>query len=135
MERADDLESFRLPSGEIPPPKRDNRRGRGGGRQHGAFIRGPIFLAWLDGVLNLPGRMPLVVALALVYQSGLERSNTIRVTNKLRGRFNVSLRTCHDVLAKMEAAGLVTVAKRPGRCREVTILKPGGLARNATCSK
>ena len=102
-------------------------------RQQGAFIRGPIPLAWLDIVLGIPGRSPLVVALALVYQSGLERTGTVRFTRKLMARFGIPLRTCHDVLAKMEAAGLVAVTKRAGRCREVKILNRISDCSDVTC--
>ena len=135
MERADDLESFRLPGGDLPPLKRSKTVRRAASRQRGAFIRGPIMLAWLDGVLSLPGRMPLVVALALAYQSGLEGSGTVRFTRKLMARFGIPLRTCHDVLAKMEAAGLVAVTKRAGRCREVKILNAISDCVDVTCAE
>jgi hypothetical protein len=125
------LEAFRLQPGSVavggaescPTWKRGRKRIP---RQLGAFIRGPIPLAWLDGVLKLPGRVPLVVALALLYQSGLESSPSVRVTHKLLQRFGIPPRTSYDVLAKLEAAGLVVVTKLPGRCRVVKIL-PGPL--------
>ena len=65
-------------------------------------------------------------AVALLYQSELESSPSVRVTHKLLQRFGIPLRTSHDVLAKLEAAGLVVVTKPPGRCRVVEIL-PGPL--------
>jgi len=135
VERADDLESFRLPSVDVPPYQRTKTGRRAASRQRGAFIRGPILLAWLDGVLRLPGRMPLVVALALAYQTGLEGSGNVRFTRKLMTRFGIPLRTCHDVLAKMEAAGLVAVTKRAGRCREVKILDANSDCRDVTCDE
>ena len=91
-------------------------------RQLGAFIRGPIPLAWLDGVLKLPGRVPLVVALALAYQSGLEGSARVRFTHKLMGRFGVAPRSASRILELMQAAGLVRIHRPPGRCREVEII-------------
>ena len=121
----DELEKFRYSQdafGNVGNSPKSKRKAKA----VGAFIRGPIPLAWLDGVLNLPGRGPLVVALALMYQSGLEHSPSVRVTHKLLKRFRIPPRTSHDVLAKLEAAGLLAVTKRPGRCREVEIL-PGPL--------
>ena len=126
MDSGNELDAFRLPVGSLPMRRKEKNSHQPIPRQRGAFIRGPIPLAWLDGVLNLPGRGPLVVALALMYQSGLERSPSVRVTHKLLKRFRIPPRTSHDVLAKLEAAGLLAVTKRPGRCREVEIL-PGPL--------
>ncbi len=126
MDHKIELDAFRLPVDSVPVRRKERNSRQPVARQQGAFIRGPISLAWLDGVLSLPGRGPLVVALALMYQSGLERSPSVRVTHKLLKRFGIPPRTSHDALAKLEAAGLVVITKRPGRCREVEIL-PGPL--------
>lgn len=126
MDNGNELDAFRLPLGSLPVRRKEKTSHQLVARQQGAFIRGPIPLAWLDGVLSLPGRGPLVVVLALMYQSELERSPSVRVTHKLLQRFGIPPRTSHDALAKLEAAGLVAVTKRPGRCREVEIL-PGPL--------
>lgn len=94
VDDGNDFEAFRIPPGSTSPPDaasapaaaagrspRTSRRGRERmPRQHGAFIRGPIPLTWLDIVLSLPGATPVRVALALVYQSGLEGSSTVRFT-------------------------------------------------------
>lgn len=133
MDNGNELDAFRLPVDSAPVRRKERNSRQPVARQQGAFIRGPIPLAWLDGVLRLPGRGPLVVALALMYQSGLERSPSVRVTHKLLKRFGIPPRTSHDVLAKLEAAGLVTVTKRPGRCREVKILRGSSDCLNATC--
>lgn len=126
MDNGNELDAFRLPSDSVPLRRKERSPRQTVARQQGAFIRGPLPLVWLDGVLKLPGRGPLVVALALLYQSGLERSPSVRVTHKLLQRFGIPQRTSHDVLAKLEAAGLVVVTKPPGRCRVVEIL-PGPL--------
>jgi hypothetical protein len=133
VDNGNELDAFRLPVGSVPMRRRGKNSRQPIPRQRGAFIRGPIPLAWLDGALNLPGRGPLVVALALMYQSGLERSPSVRVTHKLLQRFGIPPRTSHDALAKLEAAGLVVVTKRPGRCREVEILRGSSDCSNATC--
>ncbi len=126
MDHKIELDAFRLPVDSVPVRRKERNSRQPVARQQGAFIRGPISLAWLEGVLSLPGRGPLVMALALMYQSGLEHSPSVRVTHKLLKRFRIPPRTSHDVLAKLEAAGLLAVTKRPGRCREVEIL-PGPL--------
>jgi hypothetical protein len=90
------------------------------------FIRGPIPLAWLDGVLKLPGRFPLMVAPALAYQSGLEGSARVRFNNKLTGRFDVAPGSASRILELMQIAGLMRIHRPPGRCREVEILPANG---------
>lgn len=91
-------------------------------KQQGAFIKGPIPLVWLDGVLTLPGPTALRVALALCYQSGLEGSSKVRFTHKLLKRFRVDPRSATRTFEKMQAEGLVRVHHRPGCCREVEML-------------
>ena len=126
MDDGNELDAFRLPADSAPFRRKERNSRQTVVQQQEGFIRGPIPLVWLNGVLKLPGRGPLVVALALLYQSGLERSPSVRVTHKLLQRFGIPPRTSHDVLAKLEAAGLVVVTKPPGRCRVVEIL-PGPL--------
>ncbi len=128
MDDGNGLEAFRLQPGSVAVGGAESgrtwKRGRKRvPRQLGAFIRGPIPLAWLDGVLKLPGRVPLVVALALAYQSGLEGSARVRFTHKLMGRFGVAPRSASRILELMQAAGLVRIHRPPGRCREVEILQ------------
>ena len=116
----DVLEQFRLPVEHKPahstkPPKRR--------RQSGLFVRGPIPLAWLDPVLSMHSRTPLALAVALWFQSGLEQSNTVRLTHKLRQRFRLPARSIPKALKHMETAGLVRVDRQPGRCHVIEILE------------
>ena len=80
-------------------------------------------MSWLTPVLTMRGRGPLAVALALYHQAGLERSDTVRMTEKLRERFHVNKRTASRALARMESAGLIQVIRRPGCCHVVEILR------------
>lgn len=137
-----EIEAFRLPpesvavAGGLVDSTQALKRGRKRiPRQVGPFIRGPIPLNWLDGVLSLPGRVPLVVALALVYQSGLEGSATVRFTRKLRNRFGLAARSVSRTLEKMESMGLVRIHRPPGRCREVEILSSNGDDSYVTCAE
>ncbi len=121
MPRTDDLEVFRLKQKCVPSRSIVESQAKEP-RKAGLFIRGPIYMDWLKGVLRLPGRAPVVLALALVFQAGLEKSQTIRLTRKLMTRFDIPPRTCYDALAKMERAELVKVTRRLGCCREIEIL-------------
>ena len=134
------IEAFRIQPGAdaggvVGSSPRSKRGGKRIPRQLGAFIRGPIPLAWLDGVFSLPGRVPLVVALALVYQSGLEGSSTVRFTHKLMNRFGVAPRSASRTLERLQAAGLVRIHRPPGCCREVEILNPNKDGSNVTCAE
>lgn len=103
--------------------RRTSKRGRlRPPRQQGAFIRGPIPLAWLDGALKLPGPTALRVALALHYQSGIEKSSKVRFTQKLMRLFRVCPRSASRSLNLMQAGGLLRVYHQSGRCREVELL-------------
>ena len=135
MDDGNGIEVFRLQpgSGAVVSGRNPKRSRKRVPRQLGAFIRGPIPLAWLDGVLRLPGRSPVVVALALAYQSGLEGSVRVRFTPKLMGRFGVAPRSASRTLERMQAAGLVRIHRPPGRCREVEILIPNWTGSNNTC--
>ena len=133
MDNGNELDAFRLPSDSMPLRRKERNPRQTVARQQGAFIRGPIPLAWLDGVLSLPGRVPLVVALALVYQSGLEGSGTVRFTTKLMKRFGVAPRSASRTLERLQAVGLVRIHRPPGCCREVEILNPDREGSEITC--
>ncbi len=131
------IEAFRLQpgsgvgaAGRNPKPNRKRVP-----RQLGAVIRGPIPLAWLEGVLRLPGRTPVVVALALAYQSRLEGSTTVRFTHKLMGRFRIAPRSASRTLERMQVAGLVRIHRPPGCCREIEILISNCDGSNNTCAE
>ena len=134
-----DLEAFRLPSGSSPEicssttatiqgssarsKATSKKRQDQIPRQQGLFIKGPIPLAWLDGVLKIPGATVFKTALALWFQSGLESTSTIRFTSKMMRRFMISPKSATRALEQMQASGLVRVHHRPGCCRDVEILK------------
>lgn len=112
-----DLDSFRLKDSGLPQTPKPKRS---------PFIKGPIPLKWIQKAVELPGRSTLVLALALRYQAGLERSNTdLRLTQKLLSVFGLKKRTAFDALTRLESAGLVSVERPPGSCRVVNILDNG----------
>lgn len=85
----------------------------------GRFIRGPLSLVWLAQAARLPGRA-LHVALWLLYRSGLQRSQTV----KLAGTelFGVTRWACQRGLRQLEGAKLVVVERRTGKAPLVTLL-------------
>ncbi len=120
MGGSNDLEIYRACGGQesryVPTV---NKRSR----QSGLFLRGPIPLAWLHPVLAIRGRTPLALALALRFQSGLEKSATVRLTGKLRKRFHISRRSTSRALEQLERLGLVKVERHPGRCPVIEIVE------------
>lgn len=113
------LDDFRLPDPaqhSVPTPASPNRRKRG-------FIRGPLPLEWFGKILQLNGKGPLVVALAIWYRAGIEkRSTELQLTRKLWKTFGICRQTAANALRTLESAGLIVVIRRPGCSPRVTIL-------------
>jgi hypothetical protein len=102
-----------LPSVSQPPKKPQ--------RLKGAFLRGPIPMAWLYRAGSLPGKA-LAVGLLLWQEAGCRGSKTVRFRISKARAF-----ACHHDTAKrgwqaLEAAGLIRVRHIPGQRLEVTIL-------------
>ena len=93
----------------------------GGGDQ---FLRGPVPLDWLTAASVLPGRS-LHVGIALWFLAGLGDSRVILLTNTTADRFGVDRNGKYRALDWLEGAGLIRVARRPGRPPEVTLLDTG----------
>lgn len=116
-----DLESFRSTATQLHESVPLHQTGKRQFPRH--YIRGPIDLDWLEPVLQLPGRAPLALALAIQYQAGLTKSQTVRVTSSLLLQFRLPKRTAYDAIFKLSSIGLIRVESGQGKCREVTILK------------
>jgi hypothetical protein len=85
------------------------------------FIKGPIPLAWLDQVLLTGGR-GLNVALAIWYQVGLKKSNTITLPRTTTRLFRVTRNNVWRALKRMEETRLIFVTRRKGRLSHITVL-------------
>jgi hypothetical protein len=85
------------------------------------FIKGPIPLAWLDGVLLMGGRA-LNVALAIWYQVGLRKSKTITLPRTTTKLFRVTRHNVWRALKRMEEARMIFVLRRKGKLSHITIL-------------
>lgn len=114
-------------SGSVPQKLSEASRRRHqqqAARQDAAFLKGPLPLAWIIKAASLPGKYPLAVGLAIWFRSGLENKQTgIPLTTKTIERFHVNRQAGYRALATLEAAGLVSVDRKPGRCPLVSIRK------------
>src|SRR5262245_58445625 len=86
------------------------------------FLKGPIPGYWLSSATAL-GYIAVKVALALWCESGMRRSQTVRLSAEMQRRFSICPNTCHRGLEKLCDAGLVSVVQLPGRRPEITILQ------------
>lgn len=123
-----DLEQFRLTDRSAIPclasPERKKRVRRFG---LNGFVRGPIPLGWIATAAKLPGKS-LHVGLAVWLLAGLEQGDVVKLTAKAINTFGVSRESLRRSLRALEQAGLVSVARRHGRCPVVTILDQEGQA-------
>ena len=82
---------------------------------------------WLERVAQLPGKA-LHVGVMLFYLVAIRRSAEVRFSQATLRRFHTSRDASYDALRRMKEAGLVRVAKSPGRSPVVTLLDPDGRA-------
>jgi hypothetical protein len=95
--------------------------------QHGErhqVLRGPVPLGWLTTAARLPGRS-LHVGIALWFLAEPEASRAIRLTNVRASLFGVGRNAKYRALDLLEGAGLIRVARLPGRPPAVTLLDTG----------
>jgi hypothetical protein len=115
-----DLDRLRLAGSTIEspaPPDSPARR-----RVRGEFLKGPVPLAWLSAASKLPGKVALAVGLALWFEAGRRRSQTVTLTSAILARFGVNRKGKYRGLASLEKAGLIEVVRVPRRNPVVTIL-------------
>ncbi len=85
------------------------------------FIRGPIPLSWLAVAAKLPGKT-IHVALALWWLYGMSNGAPLKMTRQALVALNVERDAERAGLIRLESAGLIRVARRPGQRPLVTIL-------------
>jgi len=123
------LDRLRMPEQQIDThstatPKRvpslsQNRRVKG------EFLKGPIPLRWLSSAAKLPGKAPLAVSIAIMFESGRRKSNEIVLTTAICERFNVNRKAKYRGLKKLEEANLIEVHRRPRKNPVVRIIDAG----------
>ena len=107
-------------------------------RQARRFLRGPVPWEWVIAAASLPGQA-LIVGLCLWRLAGAMGSRTVMLGNAELEPFGIDRATKCRALAALERAGLITVAREPGRFPTVTLPVPARpkrrRARNRTRGK
>ena len=85
------------------------------------FLLGPVPWAWVQRAAQLPGK-PLHVGIALYQRAGMEKSDTVKLSNGVLEDMGVDRYAKRRALKDLEKAGLVSVKRRHGRSPVVTIL-------------
>ena len=107
------MPDIQIPSRRVELPSTKKRKAR-------HFIP-PIPLGWFQRVCQLPGKAP-VLASVLWYLYRLKKSRTFVLAQGRLNGFGISRwAKCHALKA-LEAAGLVSVERRPKKSPVVTIL-------------
>jgi hypothetical protein len=115
-----DIEQFRLSANEVAldrPPRRRLRHKDESGR----FIKGPLPFKWMCVAASLPGRA-LAVGLALWFEAGCKKSDSVTLTSKLLGCFGLERGAKMRALQNLQRAGLIEYSVTPGKNPEVRIL-------------
>lgn len=125
-----DIEQFRLSAGFAMPTKQSKRppHHRTGER----FLKGPIPWAWVEKAGSLPGKS-LHVALLLWQEVGWRKTRTVKfcLNGRLPGLLN--RQSARRGIRQLEAAGLVSVIRKPGHGLEVTLLDYQQNGDNPSC--
>ena len=113
-----EFEKFRSQPGDLSALAKRPRASRR--RAGGWFVRGPIPGEWITRAAKVSFRA-LRAGLALWYLAGVKKTRTVKPGSDAWARFGLSSRAGGRGLGALEAAGLVSVDRHPGRCPVVTI--------------
>ena len=94
-------------------------------RQGQKFLKGPIPWTWLACACRLRGKAAIVVALILWQEAGCRKSSTVTFRNCQARELRMKRQATRRGLKALEAAKLIAVQRKPGRCLEVTLLDRG----------
>ena len=92
-------------------------------RVRGRFLKGPVPFDWLSMAAKLPGRA-FHVGILLWFLAGMTARLTVTLTGATTRSFGLDRDAKSRALRSLEAAGLVTVRRRPGQNPDVTIILP-----------
>jgi DNA-binding transcriptional ArsR family regulator len=92
----------------------------------GRFLKGPVPWTWIANAAALPGRT-LLVGLCIWRLAGAKKSNTVFLGNSDLKPFGIGRTTKSRALRALERAGLIKIARHPGRFPMVTLLRAGRL--------
>jgi DNA-binding MarR family transcriptional regulator len=110
------IEVEELDTGAVPSKRRQ--------REAEAFVKVPLRLLRAAASAAIRNRTPLLVLILLLYMKFEAHSPTFPCPNGLMERFGVSRKMKRLALAKLEAAGFITIQQSPRRSPIVTLLEP-----------
>jgi DNA-binding transcriptional ArsR family regulator len=87
----------------------------------GRFLKGPIPWSWITAAAALPSRA-LLVGLCLWRLVGAMKNDTVSFGNSYLQPLGIDRATKSRALRALERAGLIKVARQPGRFPKVTLL-------------
>jgi hypothetical protein len=112
------LDQLRLPADPSQARPRKNRPPSS--RTCEWFVKGPIPGPWLSKASALDGKA-FHLGVSLWYLAGVHKSLNVKLTRDALERFGVGRKAAWSNLKRLESAGLVSVARGPGRLPIVTI--------------
>ena len=86
----------------------------------GAFVRGPLPLAWFTPAAKLPGKA-LHVGLAVWFEHGRRKKDEFKLTTAILKRFGVGRKAGYRALGALSREGLIEVRRAPGKNPTVTL--------------
>ncbi len=90
-------------------------------RRKPRYIR-TIPVSWFVELSKLPGKTPLIVGMALQFQTGVKKSKTVELNQWTREQFGLDHYQISRGVELLEKAGLIRVQRDPGRLMLITIL-------------
>lgn len=86
----------------------------------------PVRLDWWErAAISMPSGKGLSICVGLWLVASFRKSPTVQVTRRTMMRVGVSRYAFGDGLRCLEGAGLIKVARLPGRSPQVTLVEPG----------
>ena len=85
------------------------------------FLKGPVPMSWLSRAAALRGKA-LHVGLAVWHLVGMRKSATVSLSRRVLAELGVRRHASYRALKSLEAAGLVSISRRPGCLSRVTLL-------------
>lgn len=109
-----------LIKGDLLPNRARSRR------LNGEFLKGPIPLNWLSVAAKLPGKSPLAVALAIMFEVGRRTSIEIVLTTAICQRLGVNRKAKYRGLGLLEEAKLIEVHRQLRRNPVIRVINDWG---------
>lgn len=86
----------------------------------------PVRMDWLEkAAAALPAGKGMHFCIALWMLVSIRRSPTVQISRNMAARVNLSRWAAADSAHRLEAAGLVKIAKLPGRSFRITLVEAG----------